>query len=314
MGIYNETDGLVLRPDQEYVMKNDDQILIFAEDDSTIDFKSQMVYKPGKDVPLKDLRMEQVKKRTLFLGYHDVADIFIREADDYLLEGSEFDIMFNKPSEEFTAKIEGLKEEYPDFSFNLIDSDTTRLENLKKVNPFEYNNIVILSQDDNEQSADKIDSDTLIILLLLRTINENPDGNDTKIITQVLNSENQEIIHQTDVDDFIISNKLITMILAQLSEEPLIKIFYDDIFSEDGSEIYIKPATLYFETFPQKLNFAEIIRHANKRDTEVCLGIRKGELSKDPNSNFGVRLNLPKDEIVEITENDFLVVLSEDEL
>jgi hypothetical protein len=314
MGIYNENDGLVLRPAVDYVMKDDDQILIFAEDDSTIDFKQQMVYKPGKEVPLKDLRMEQAKKRTLFLGYHGVADIFIREAGDYLLEGSEFDIMFNEPSDEFTAKINGLKEAYPDFSFNLIDSDATRLENLKAIDPFQYNNIVILSQDDSEQSADKIDSDTLIILLLLRTINTNPDDNNTKIITQVLNSENQEIIHQTDVDDFIISNKLITMILAQLSEEPLIKIFYDDIFSEDGSEIYIKPATLYFETFPQKLNFAEIIRHANKRDTEVCLGIRKGALSKDARSNFGVRLNLPKDEIVTITENDFLVVLSEDEL
>jgi len=40
------------------------------------------------------------------------------------------------------------------------------------------------------------------------------------IITQVLNSENQDLIVQTDVDDFLISNKLITMVLAQLSEQP----------------------------------------------------------------------------------------------
>ena len=115
------------------------------------------------------------------------------------------------------------------------------------------------------------------------------------------------------MDDFIISNKLITMILAQLSEEPLIKTFYDDIFSEDGSEIYVKPSTLYFEEFPQKITFAEAMEIANKRD-EICLGIRKGDLSKDVASNFGVTLNLEKDAQIELTEHDFLVVLSEDEL
>ncbi len=52
---------------------------------------------------------------------------------------------------------------------------------------------------------------------------------------------------------------------------------------------------------------------ANKRD-EICLGIRKGDLSKDVGSNFGVKLNLEKDEEIELHENDFLVVLSEDEL
>ena len=103
------------------------------------------------------------------------------------------------------------------------------------------------------------------------------------------------------------------MILAQLSEEPLIKTLYDDLFSEDGSEIYVKPADLYFKSFPNKVSFADLIGLAAKRD-EVCLGIRKGNKSKDASANFGVRLNLPKDEMVEINENDFLVVLSEDEL
>src|SRR5690606_31984985 len=108
-------------------------------------------------------------------------------------------------------------------------------------------------------------------------------------------------------------NKLITMILAQLSEEPLIKTLYDDLFSEDGSEIYVKPAELYFDSFPQKVSFADIIGLASKRE-EVCLGIRKGDKSRDPDSNFGVRLNLPKNEKVQIEADDFLVVLSEDEL
>lgn len=312
LGIYSEVNGLILRPQKGTILKNGDQVLILAEDDSTISFEKNAIITPN-DIELADKRMKQKKKRVLILGWHNVASIFIRESVDYLLKGSVFDIMFNSPSEEITTIIESTRERYPDFEINLHNSNPLNLENLKAVNPFDYDNIIILSQDHSEQSADKIDSDTLIILLLLRAISKENGGVKTNIITQVLNSENQDIITQTDVDDFIISNKLITMILAQLSEEPLIKTLYDDLFSEDGSEIYVKPVELYFTTFPQKISFADVMKLANKRN-EICLGIRKGNLSKNPEFNFGVELNLDKNRMLEITENDYLVVLSEDEL
>lgn len=313
LGVYNEKDGLRLRPDDDYQLVAEDQIVILAEDDSTINFETQPIIE-ARDIELSAKKLEQHSKNVLILGWHNVAEIFISEASDYLSAGTKVDIMFNEPNEYLTKRVKELQEEYGDFKITLRDLDPLRLENLSSIDPFSYDNIIILSQDMNELRADKIDSDTLIILLLLRNIKtETQQKHHTKIITQVLNSENQEIITQTDVDDFIISNKLITMILAQLSEEPLIKMLYDDLFSEDGSEIYVKPADLYFSSFPQEVRFADIIKLAGKRE-EVCLGIRKGHLSKDASSNFGVKLNLAKDEKVTIQADDFLVVLSEDEL
>ncbi len=312
LGVYNEDDGLVLRPGRDYKLKDEDQIVILAEDDSTINFESAPFYKP-KHIPLVDTKLDQQQKSILILGWHNVAEIFINESADYLKEGSNFDIYFNNPNEELTNRINELKTEYPDFNISLTNANPLIIETLKKTNPFTYDNIVILSQDNNEQSADKIDSDTLIILLLLRKIKSGLENVTTKIITQVLNSDNQEIITQTDVDDFIISNKLITMILAQLSEEPLIMKLYEDLFSEDGSEIYVKSAKLYSNKFPIEATFGDLIQLADQRD-EICLGIRKGSESKNAQENFGVTLNLNKHQSVTLEENDFLVVLSEDEL
>lgn len=313
LGVYNERDGIRLRPDEGYALVKEDQVIILAEDDSTINFEQNKLYQP-QDLALSGKKLEKKRKNILILGWHNVAEIFIRESADYLTSGTKVNILYNQPNEWLSEKVGELKIIYQDFAIELIDADPLKLENLEAVNPFNYDNIIILSQDLNELKADKIDSDTLIILLLLRNIKKKLGVEvDTKIITQVLNSENQEIITQTDVDDFIISNKLITMILAQLSEEPMIKMLYDDLFSEDGSEIYVKPADLYFSEFPQKVTFTDLIGLAGKRG-EVCLGIRKGNLSKDSKSNFGVRLNLPKDEMITIQEDDFLVVLSEDEL
>ena len=311
LGIYTADEVLELRPDPEYVLKNDDEIIILAEDDSTINFEPAAIMQPS-DIPLIDNKLEQTQKSILILGWHNVAEIFIGEAADYLKEGSKFDILYQEEDEFLVSRVNTLKAEYPDFEINLHLKNAMHRESLEAMKPFEYDNVIILSQEINEQRADKVDSDTLIILLLLRKIKGDRDI-DTQIITQVLNSENQNIITQTDVDDFIISNKLITMILAQLSEEPRIKALYDDLFSEDGSEIYVKPINLYTDQFPQKVRFGDLIRLATKRE-EICLGIRKGDMSNDHDANFGVRLNLPKDEMVTINENDFLVVLSEDEL
>jgi len=312
LGVYNEDEGLRLRPGREYLLKSEDQIVILAEDDSTINFQENAIHAP-KEIRFIANAKEPVQKSVLILGWHSVAEIFISESSDYLKEGSTFNICFNEPHEELINRIEELKELYSDFEINLINQNPLVMEELLELKPFEHDNVIILSQEAVLKSADKIDSDTLIILLLLRKIKETQLNVDTKIITQVLNSDNQEIITQTDVDDFIISNKLITMILAQLSEEPLIMNFYEDIFSEDGSEIYVKSIALYTDKFPLNVRFGDVLGLANQRD-EICLGIRKGSESKNSSKNFGVTLNLPKDEMVTLEKEDFLVVLSEDEL
>ena len=300
----------MLRPGWDYKMADDDEIVILAEDDSTIHFKNAPLYSPATK-ELSPVKMEPEKKRILILGWHHVAEVFIDESSDYLNDGTAYDIMYCEPSEILKEKFDSLKSDYEDFDINIIDDSPLSREGLLKVDPNIYDIILVLNQKENTDNPDAVDSDTLIILLLLR---ERLDKSaKTKIITQVLNSDNQKLINQTDVDDFVISNKLITMILAQLSEEPKIKILYDDIFSEDGSEIYVKPVELYYTSLPVEARFIDIIGHATQRD-EICLGIRKGAKIKNQEENFGVRLNIPKAETIKLEAGDFLVVLSEDEL
>jgi len=315
LGVYTKDQELQLRPDQDYKLQDDDEILILANDDSTINFKQHKLYQP-REIGYTAKTLEQKQKKVLILGWHHVGNIFVQESNDYLKEGSKFDVVVQNPTDELRNHLKEIDLEFPDIDIELHEENSLSIEQLRVFKPFTYDTILILSQDPNEQLADKVDSDTLMILLLLRKIAKEHDigkDNHTKIITQVLNSENQDLILQTEVDDFIISNKLITMILAQISEEPKIKKLYDDIFEEDGSEIYVKPAHLYFESLPIELDFATVIQQARKRD-EICLGLRFGNLSKDADQNFGVVLNLKKDKKIQIGEEDFLVVLAEDEL
>ncbi len=313
LGIRHKDGSIAVRPEKSTLMQEGDEIIILAQDDSAVKYNPRVLFQP-KDLPYSEKRKEKLTERLLFLGWHSVAHVLIKEYADYLKEGSLIDIMINDPSPEVQKVIAQFKKEFHFLNINMIPGDPMSREYLSSINPTSYNTVIILNQNEDDYEPERVDSDTLVILLLLRQIMEKSEQTKkTKIITQVLNSENQELITQSTVDDFIISNKLITMIIAQLSEQPSIKAFYDDLFQEEGSEIYLKPASYYFSSLPVEVSFIDIMHAASKRD-EICLGVRQNSLADDPEQNFGVRLDPPKTARFTLTAEDTLVVLSEDEL
>ncbi len=196
----------------------------------------------------------------------------------------------------------------------MIDEDPLATEGLMRAEPFKYDNIIILSQGNKEGDDERTDSETIVILLLLRNIFKifPEESKNTKLITEVLDSENQPLVARTGVHDFIISNRYISMLLAQISEDRDIKRVYDDLFEEEGSEIYLKPATMYFEALPIEVTYADMIAIAQKRG-EVCLGVKTKALEQDMDRNFGVKLIPEKHVKYTLSAEDSLVVLAEDE-
>ncbi len=85
------------------------------------------------------------------------------------------------------------------------------------------------------------------------------------------------------------------------------------MFEEEGSEIYLKPAFLYFDTFPITVNFADMIGIARRRD-EVCIGFKCKALESDDERNNGVQRIPEKPTEFEVQREDCLIVLAEDEL
>lgn len=313
LGIYRKDGTLILHAKKDDKLGKGDELIILGSDDSAVDYKKNALYKPA-DHPFTMTKIPKTARRELILGWHSIAPIVISEFSDYLIKGSVIDIMFSDPSEEVQKVIRDLQKEHADIIINLIPTNPFDMDDLKAVQPYSYDNIVILSQDENDFTAERNDSDTLIILLLLRQIRKEigEENAKSKVITQILNTENQELIFQSSVDDFLISSKLISTLLAQLSEEPRMNELYDALFGEEGSEIYLKNAALYFDDLPAEVTFADIIHAAGKRD-EICMGVQLAQNAGDAEANFGVALNPAKDAKYKLSGKDCLIVLSEDE-
>lgn len=311
-------DGTVLiNPGSDLALNDDDDILILAEDDSTIEFVKEPVAKPsGLQLGGGGARIEQNVERELLIGWNEKVPKIVREYSDYVQPGSHIDIMLREPTDLIRETIVKLDDELDNLTIRLIESDPTDIPSLTAVQPFNYDNIIILSSGDQELDSETSDSETIVILILLRRIfseaGPEVDTTKTKIITEVMDSDNQELVSRAGVHDFIISNRFVSTILAQISEEASIKVVYDDLFSEDGSEIYLKPARLYFDSFPVEVSFADMMDIAQQRQ-EVCIGVKVQALENDMDKNFGVKLIPEKNTRWTLNPEDRLVVVSEDE-
>ena len=106
-----KTDGtLVVRPAPETVLADDDEILIVADDDSTIDFRPTALVTP-REQEIPDVQVEHFQERLMILGWSPKAPIIVSEYADYVLEGSVVDIVIDGPSEQRVAEIESLHRE-----------------------------------------------------------------------------------------------------------------------------------------------------------------------------------------------------------
>lgn len=311
------TDGeIVIRPPLDTTLKADDEILIVAEDDSTIEFTQQPVMIPkAREIP--ERRINQKFERQLILGWSYKAPIIIREYADYVIEGSQIDVMVKDPPARLAETIAELDRD-SSVQVRLVDKDPLDCDELDSMDPFLYNNVIVLPQKPSMDSEpERIDSETIVVLLHLRKLQKalTDAGKtvETKLITEVLNSSNRELVAHAGVNDFIISNRMVSMIFAQISEEPDIQKVYDNLFEEEGSEIYVKPAWLYFDALPVTCRFGDLMRVAQKRDEEICIGYKLKTLEPDSDANYGVKLIPPKDSEITLNEEDCLVVVAEDD-
>ncbi len=310
------SDGVVtINPPAGHRMRPGDEILIVADDDSTIEYLDAPVATPTV-YPLADRRLEQTVERELIIGWNHKAPVILREFADYVEPGSHVCVMLKDPSQAERDEILALDAELEDVSVEIIEGDPVDRDQLLAVRPFTFDNIILLAGGGSEDvEVARIDSENIVALLLLRSIFDThpEESGSTKLITEVLDSQNCALMTRAGVKDVIISNRLVSMIMAQISEGRDIKKVYDDIFQEDGSEIYLKPISLYFDRIPSSVTFADLMGIARQRE-EVCIGVKVAALESSTDDNHGVQLIPDKNARFSLAPADCLIVVSEDEL
>jgi hypothetical protein len=314
IGLCTADGELLLNPPASRPLAPADRLLMIAEDDSLITLLPARVAAPGAR-PLPTRRLRRTAERHLIIGHTRKTPGVLSELRKYVKEGTQVHLMPRAHHLIKGAEIEQVTDRTNGMEVSILSLDPLDPATWQQHPPSDFDSIILLSEGDEVRLPDQIDAETILILLLIRGRLERerehaPVG--TTVITELIMSENQSLAASTGVHDFVVSSRLVSMLLAQISEDLLMHAVYQDLFSEVGSEIYLKSATLYLDDLPQQVTFAELTRLAQERG-EVCLGVKLKSAEDRADLNYGISLAPPKASVWNLDAADTLVVLAEDE-
>jgi len=110
----------------------------------------------------------------------------------------------------------------------------------------------------------------------------------------------------------VVSNRLVSLMLAQASENEYLSAIFDDLLDEDGSEIYMRPVGDYVD-LDLPVSFYTIADAARRRgETAIGYRRRRPDDADDGRNMGGVVVNPPKSERLSYEPEDRVIVLAED--
>jgi len=156
---------------------------------------------------------EPQTEKCLILGWNRSGSIIVRELDNYVPKGSQLTIVADIYGIDKQLKAQGIKLKNQKLVVKEGETADRALLNSLKVD--EYNHVIVLAYSTLEPQ--EADAKTLVTLLHLRDM-AGHDATPFSIVSEMLDIRNRELAEVTQVDDFIVSEHLISLMMAQLSE------------------------------------------------------------------------------------------------
>jgi ion channel POLLUX/CASTOR len=304
IGLQQAGGAIKLNPPMDTRIAPGDKIIAVSEDDDTIKL-SDLTTPPVQSglIHASSRREPAQPEKGLLIGWNESAGIIVRELDNYVPKGSTVTVVANESYQDAVKGCAKLKNQKLIFHAG----DTTDRTLLDELNVADFDHVIVLADTDLDVQA--ADARTLITLLHLRDIAEK-DETPFSIVSEMLDLRNRELAEVAKVDDFIVSDHLISLMMSQLSENGDLYDVFTDLFDPEGSEIYLKPVADYVE-IGQPVNFYTVVEAARRRG-EVAIGYRIISQVHDAEKSYGVCTNPKKSEEVIFAPEDKVIVLAEE--
>ena len=251
------------------------------------------------------------------LGWNQHSLTLVRNLSDYIPDGSTITVAAScndsrSQVEQFTHST-SLSLEHREID----PTDRSQLESL----PYDsIDHIVILPCYEIDPSGkplvvDHLDTNTLVTLLNVRNIRQR-GGYSLTITSEILDVENHSLVETPEDDDFVVSDHLISLALAQISDNKALGPVFNTLFDTQGVEIYLKPVTNYVKT-GQPVSFFTVVV-AGLRQNETVIGYRinaqrnrVGDSDDNENMKYDIVINPDKRVALDFVDEDKIIVLSE---
>ncbi len=292
---YKRNEEVYLNPDKDVVMEKDDEVLLLVEDDGVAKPVIKK-YNSGKEFELNQVVKDEPVK-LLIIGANDKTYNIINELDEYLCIGSTVTIANLEISDNIKELSNSLNR------INLIYDiyDVCSRENLERLATKDVSHILLLSDDEDNETSD---ATTLLRLIHLRDIAK-INNSKFSITSEMKDVANQKLAKVAQANDLVIGSNIINLMLTQIAENRSLSTVFQELLQAEGSEIYIRKAANYVK-LNTEIDFYSVTNILKDRN-EIAIGYKKQN-----GDSFEIITNPLKSDKIKFYEEDGIITLAVD--
>ena len=226
-----------INPDPTTRLDHDDRLIVIAEDDRTPTLapdKATESEEPSTPLPAS-AQTGPVEHHVLMIGWNALGTHLLRALGDRAAAGSSVEVIYD-------ARLFGPED--------LPDPDTIRLKLTltpeRSVNgppgalgiTADTTAIVLLGYRRNT-TVEEADSQTLLRLMIVRRELEARSGISPRVVVEVLDADNVELVRVTGADDYVVSDAVTSRLMAQYAEQPERRPVLGSLYDDDGPSIHL---------------------------------------------------------------------------
>jgi voltage-gated potassium channel Kch len=304
IGLSTAAAGAHLNPPPSTVIGADDRLILIAADDDAIHLRDGVPPAIEDESIIVCIPTPVAREKTLVLGWNHRVLQIARELDAYVAQGSTITVVTDDPVA--VDAVETLRSELANQALQFVHKSSSNRTVLDELDIASYQHVLVISPIDR-YDAQRADARTLVTLLHLRDI-ASTIGHPFSITSEMADVRNRSLAEVTRADDFIVSDRLISLLLTQVSENKQLNAVFADLFDAEGSEVYLRPVADYVAT-GQPVTVATIVEAARRLE-EVAIGYRIRAESNDATRAYGVHVNPRKSATVTFDPADKVIVLA----
>jgi len=275
-----------------------DKLLLLAEDRDSYSFGDRIV----PEVSFNGSGLDECRKplhMLIFSGSSRKIRFMLEKLDAYAVTGADILVAGSLPQEEGDSLLTDL--EMRNSSLAYIRMDRTDPEQIEALKPETFDSIMVISGKALGMSDETADSECLVTLLVLKSIERKVgDSWEATVVAEIRNPRNRRLASAASIDDFVISNEVCSMIMAQPVIEPHLGDVYEEIFDPSGCEVQLRCPSVYVSR-----SFAQMSAEGLQKK-EIVLGWLTGT-----GSDAEVHLNPDRQDVMPDEDSVKIVVIAE---
>ena len=297
-----------LCPPFDRLINSGESLILIAADETSIRFRHECP--AWSDEGLEIELVAPMRQQTLLVGWNDIALRAAEEFDHLVQEGSELDILIDPAAPEGfdIERLAGLRNQ----SIRVFEGSTIDQETIATaLDRGPYDHVLVLCPHEGLNPTEA-DARALLTVLHVRNYLDRAradfPGRSTNVITEILQPEAVDLAWVARPDDFIVSQRLVSLLLTQLAESPDRKAVLQELLGSHGTQVVLHPIERY--ATPGTHTYADLIEITRHYGLVLIGWQKRGHAAINGYLSSGIRINPRKDEASHLVSGDRLVLLS----